>query len=66
MKVLITGGAGFLGQQLVRALLDAGSIDLADAGGKVSARSISRVVCFDVVKGAIDDARVDNRSGDIG
>lgn len=66
MKVLITGGAGFLGQQLVRTLLDAGSIELADNDGKVAALPISRIICFDVVHGAIDDVKVDNRSGDIG
>jgi len=66
MKVLITGGAGFLGQQLIRALLDAGTVKLADSPGKVAAEPITRIVCFDVVDGAIKDSKVDNRAGDLG
>jgi nucleoside-diphosphate-sugar epimerase len=66
MKILVTGGAGFLGQQLLRTILDAGSLRLADDAGKVAEHPVSGVVCFDVVKGRIEDPRVDNRTGDIG
>jgi nucleoside-diphosphate-sugar epimerase len=66
MKVLITGGAGFLGQQLVRALLDAGSIKLADDSGKVAEHPVTGIVCFDVIEGAIRNAKVTNKGGDIG
>jgi nucleoside-diphosphate-sugar epimerase len=66
MKILITGGAGFLGQQLLRAILDAGTLQLADAGGKVAEHPVTGIVCFDVVEGRIADGRVVNRTGDIG
>ena len=66
MKVLITGGAGFLGQQLVGALLRQGSLALADDSGWVAEHPISSIVCFDVAEGRISDPRVTNRAGDIG
>ncbi|NLD56122.1 MAG: NAD-dependent epimerase/dehydratase family protein [Burkholderiaceae bacterium] len=66
MKILVTGGAGFLGQQLLRAILDAGTLRLADDDGKATEHPVSRIVSFDVVAGRIQDPRVDNRTGDIG
>jgi D-erythronate 2-dehydrogenase len=72
MKVLITGGAGFLGQQLIARLLANGSIALrgigagvADAVGAERAERIDQVVCFDQGEGAIRDPRVRNVAGDI-
>ena len=62
MKVLITGGAGFLGQRLARELLARGS--LKDEHGKPQA--ITELVLLDVVHGSdFGDARVRTEAGDI-
>jgi nucleoside-diphosphate-sugar epimerase len=62
MKVLITGGAGFLGQRLARELLARGS--LKDAHGKP--QPLTELVLLDVVRAAdFGDSRVRSEVGDI-
>ncbi len=55
MKVLVTGAAGFLGRRLGEALL----------AGPEGLRSVSRLVAVDTVACALDDPRVDCRTGSI-
>ena len=63
MKVVITGGAGFLGKKLARRLLQSG---IAGPSGKPE--QVSELMLFDVVKASgpgLDDPRVKALAGDI-
>jgi len=64
MKVVITGGAGFLGKKLARRILQQGT--LADEGGKQ--QKVSELLLFDVARASgpgLDDPRVRAMAGDI-
>jgi len=64
MKVVITGGAGFLGKKLARRLLQRGT--LADTGGQQ--QKVSELLLFDVAKATgpgLNDPRVKALAGDI-
>jgi len=63
MRVVITGGAGFIGKRLARQILDRGH--LTDAAGVE--QPIASVTLFDIVEatGFDDDPRVTTVSGDI-
>ena len=62
MQVVITGGAGFLGQRLARKLLERGTL----AGGDGVQQTIKRIVLLDVVAATgFDDARIVPIAADI-
>jgi len=64
MKVVITGGAGFLGKKLARRILQQAT--LADADGKQ--QKVGELLLFDVAKASgpgLDDPRVKTLAGDI-
>ncbi len=61
MKVVITGGAGFLGMRLARALLQRGT--LRDAGGQQ--QPIRQLMLVDVTQPLAFDDRVERITGDI-
>ena len=62
MRIVITGGAGFIGKKLAKALLERG--ELATAAGR---RPIESLVLFDVVhaEGLPDNPRLQTVTGDI-
>jgi nucleoside-diphosphate-sugar epimerase len=62
MRIVITGGAGFLGQRLARRLLERGS--LTDARGL--SRKIGEIVLLDVVQATLPaDSRLTTVAGDL-
>lgn len=63
LNVVITGGAGFLGQKLAKELLNRGSL----VGPDGQAQPIARLTLFDTVAASgPDDPRVHIQTGDIG
>ena len=61
MRIVITGGAGFLGSRLARGILARGR--LTDARGNI--RDVKELVLLDVVPATLSDARVRAVTGDL-
>lgn len=61
MHVVITGGAGFLGQRLARRLLERGVL----RGSGPTEERIERLTLVDIGRSALNDARVRHVTGDI-
>jgi nucleoside-diphosphate-sugar epimerase len=62
MKVVITGGAGFLGLRLAKQLLARGSL----TGPAGAVEPLTAIVLVDVVRASLEDPRVTHAVGDIG
>jgi nucleoside-diphosphate-sugar epimerase len=58
MKIIVTGGAGFLGSRVIRALL-------AQGGGKDGVPSFDGIVSVDLASCPVQDSRVTSVTGDI-
>jgi nucleoside-diphosphate-sugar epimerase len=61
MRIVVTGGAGFLGSRLARAILARGA--LADARGET--HEVRELVLLDVAAAKLDDPRVKVVTGDL-
>ena len=63
MKVIITGGAGFLGKRLAHKILQLGA--LTDARG--NQRQVTELILFDIIEAqGFNDTRVKTVAGDLG
>jgi D-erythronate 2-dehydrogenase len=68
LRILITGGAGFLGVRLARSLLSLGHLKVSDSAGLVSQQTIESIVLVDRATAATDltaDPRVQSVIGDM-
>jgi nucleoside-diphosphate-sugar epimerase len=64
-KMLITGGAGFVGQRLLDRVLGAAALTVSEVQGGTAEVTVDEVVCLDVAEGARRDPRVRYVVGDI-
>ncbi len=66
MKVVITGGGGFVGQRLAMALLAGPGVSLhKKSGDSVEPVAVTKIVCVDQVAGSFKDDRVEYKVGDV-
>lgn len=66
MKVVITGGGGFVGQRLAQALLSGPGIALQKTeNNSVDPVAVTKIVCVDQVAGGLKDDRVEYKVGDV-
>lgn len=66
MKVVITGGAGFVGQRLAQALLSGPGLTLRNEPGEPDApQPVTSIVSLDQAEGALSDPRITYVTGDV-
>jgi len=71
MNILITGGAGFIGQRLALKCLEHGTLNLQGQAGNAASTDIENIVLADVAEppfwhdGLREHAKVQTRVGDI-
>lgn len=66
MKVVITGGSGFVGQRLAQEILSRPGLAFHEAPGSVpEVSNVTEIVCLDQAPGALTDPRLRYVSGDV-
>ncbi|MGB7184340.1 MAG: D-erythronate dehydrogenase [Burkholderiaceae bacterium] len=66
MKIVITGGGGFVGQRLAQAILEGPGLALAESpDNKPALTPVTQIVCVDMAAGALRDERLSYVTGDV-